>query len=332
MEVVMAITIKDVAKLANVSPSTVSRVVANNEKISDLTKEKVFKAMKELNYKPNAIARSLANKRTKILGLIIPNSDENLFRNPFFIEVMRGISIRSQKMGYHIMYAYGDREEEEIMQLNEFVSSNLVDGIILLTATDNDSCVTFLKNENFPFVVIGRPENPENILWVDNDNFQAMYNVINYLVQNGHRDIGFIGGSLKFNFSKDRFEGYQRALGIRGIHPSDGLIVHDNEYTELNGYLSAKKILEKLNPSAIVTTDDLLAYGAKKYVEEIGKDITIVGFNNININTLYSPHIISVDINAEELGYHSARILIDKLEKKLLTEHYIVDTKLIDRS
>ena len=198
----MPVTIREVAKLAGVAPSTVSRVIANNPKITDETKEKVYIAMKELNYRPNAIARSLASNKTNTLGLIIPNSDENLFSNPFFIQVMRGISIYSQKNDYHIMYTYTSKHEEEIEFIEEFIRSGLVDGVILMTTMENDGCIEYLKSKEFPFVVIGRPEVIDHTLWVDNDNFQATYNIVSRLVNDGFKKIGFVGGKLKYNFSK----------------------------------------------------------------------------------------------------------------------------------
>jgi len=130
----LAITIKDIAKLANVSPSTVSRVISNSPKISQETKEKVYKAMKELNYEPNVIARSLANNSTRILGLILPTSEDDLFENPFFMQAMKGISVYAQKKGYYTMYAFSDNEEKELEFIKHYVRSKLVDGIILFTS------------------------------------------------------------------------------------------------------------------------------------------------------------------------------------------------------
>lgn len=328
----MPITIKDVAKLAEVSPSTVSRVIADNPKISQATKEKVYKAMEELRYKPNAIARSLANRKTMTLGLIVPNSDTNLFLNPFFMRAMRGISIYSQKHGYHIMYTYTSKIEEEIKFLKEFVNSNLVDGIILMTTVENDACIRYLKKENFPFVVIGRPEHVESTLWVDNDNFQAMYNVVNKLVSSGHSEIGYIGGSMSYNFSRDRYEGYLRALSVRGIPINEGLIVHESDFSMQFGYNACERIFKEHRPTAIVTTDDLLGYGALKYLNEQEiLDVKVTGFNNIAMNEFQKPALTSVDIHAEELGYQAAKLLIKNLKHEEDSNHFIVDTHIVDR-
>lgn len=331
----MRVTIKDVAKLANVSPSTVSRVIADSPKISEKTKEKVHKALKELKYRPNVIARSLANKKTNILGLIIPNSNENLFKNPFFIDVLRGISIYSQKKGYHIMYTFSKNEVKEKEYIKEYIYSNLVDGIILLTTVENDPLIKYLKQENFPFAVIGRPENTENILWVDNDNFKAMYELVNHLVSKGHKSIAFIGGPEKFMFSKDRYKGYTMALEANGYSNKDNnLVVHTNGFDINCGYISAKSLFKNNLPDAIVTTDDMLAFGVIKYLKENNiKNIEVTGFNNVPMNEIDNTKITSVDINSEGLGYSVAKLLISKLNnKKLITSHIIVDTKLIDRN
>ncbi len=328
----MRVTIKDVAKIAHVSPSTVSRVIADNPKISDETKRKVYLAMEELNYHPNAIARSLANKSTKTLGLILPNTSEDLFTNPFFIQAMRGISVYSQKKGYYIMYNYSNNEEEEVEFIKKYINSKWVDGIILLTSRQNDKCISYLNDVGHPFVVIGRPEEPQNVLWVDNDNFKAMYDVVTYLAGKGHKSIGFIGGPHSLNVTKDRLEGYRNALNVRGL-TIDNNLIREAYFSEISGYEVMKDILNYKEPEAVVTTDDLIAFGALKAIKEFAKKkIAVVGFNNTILAPYQSPALSSVDINAEKLGYHAAQLLIDKLEdKKFTCNNFIVNTQLIER-
>ncbi|BEP27865.1 LacI family DNA-binding transcriptional regulator [Helicovermis profundi] len=330
----MKVTIKDVAKKANVSPSTVSRVIANNPRISDKTKEKVHKTLKELHYRPNVIARSLVSNKTNILGLIIPNSNENLFKNPFFIDVLRGISIYAQKHGYHIMYTYSKNEKEEKEYIQEYIYSNLVDGIILLTALENDPIIKHLKKEDFPFAVIGRPENTDSILWVDNDNFKAMYELVNHLIAQGHKDIAFIGGPSEFMFSKDRLKGYKMALSAKGYIVNDDKIIHESGFDVNSGYRACKKIFKNFSPTAIVTTDDLLAFGANKFLKEENiKEVEITGFNNVPTYEFQSHSITSIDIDSEGLGYSVAKLLIAKLNnQEMINNHIIVETKLIDRT
>lgn len=331
----MIVTIKDVAKAANVSPSTVSRVIANNPKISDGTKKRVLQAMGQLNYHPNAIARSLANKSTKTLGVLLPNTDEDLFHNPFFIQAMRGISLYAQKEGYYIMYSYSNNEDEELEFIKKYIHSQWVDGIVLLSVREDDQCIEYLRNIKYPFVVVGRPKDTSRVLWVDNDNFQAMYNVVITLIERGHRKIAFIGGPETFNVTKDRLEGYKRAIQGRGIDIDQNLIV-TSEFSELKGYESARKIIKYDVPEAIVTTDDLIAFGVLKALKEKEiEGVSVVGFNNTSLAQYQTPALSSVDINAEQIGYQAAKLLIGQLEEAEETKnrptHHIVDTKFIER-
>lgn len=328
----MGVTIKDVARECNVSPSTVSRVIAESPRISDETKKRVKEAIKKLNYHPNIIARSLANKATKVIGLVLPSEADNLFKNPFFIQVMTGISSYAQKSGYYIMYTFCKTEEQEVQSIKDYVNSNLVDGIILTVARFQDSCIRYLQEIDFPFVVIGRPEDTKNVLWVDNDNFQAMYNVVSKLLINGHRKIAFIGANSELNVSKDRLSGYKQAHKIHGVDINKEIIVEVEEFKEDLGYKAIKEILKKNRPTAIVTTDDLLAFGVNSYLtEENIKEICIVGFNNTPLAEYQKPALTSVDINAKKIGYYASKLLVDKLQNNIKETHYIVETSLVER-
>lgn len=330
----MAVTIKDVAKLANVSPSTVSRVISENAKISKDTKARVYTAIEHLGYHPNEVARSLANNSTNVLGLILPNSESDLFNNPFFILLMKGISIYAQKKGYNIMYSFSKDENEEIHLLKKFTNGRTVDGIILLRSNQNDKCIEYLKEISYPFVVVGRPENLENVLWVDNDNFNAMYDVVNRLSLKGNKYIAFLGAVPGMNMSKDRLDGYKKALETHVISYDENFVAQGNEFSEQCGYESMLKILKYKTPTAVVATDDLLALGAVKAINEnCESNISIVGFNNIPQAEYKYSKLSSVDINAEGLGQSAAKLLISKLkgDEELSVNHFIVKTNFVDR-
>ena len=168
----MSVTLKEVAKEANVSPSTVSRVLSDSSQISDRTKSAVREVIKKLKYKPNAIARSLVNKKSRILGVVIPGEAKDLLTNSFLMQAMKGMSRYAQSNKYYITYAFSEDEKAESEYISDFISSNLVDGVCLLSARSEDKSIQYLKDVRFPFVVIGRPEESEGTLWVDNDNFQ----------------------------------------------------------------------------------------------------------------------------------------------------------------
>ncbi|MGL5315742.1 MAG: LacI family DNA-binding transcriptional regulator [Peptostreptococcaceae bacterium] len=328
----MRVTIKDVAKEANVATSTVSRVLSNNPRISEETKERVHEAIKKLNYRPNAIARSLANNKTRILGVVLPNEAVDLLANPFFINAMKGMSMYAQSKNYYITYAFSKYEGGELDNIKELTNSNLVDGIVLLRVRENDEKIEHLKNINFPFVVIGRPNITEEVLWVDNNNFQAMYNVVNKLINKGHKKIGFVGAIENLNMSKDRFKGYKNALEMNSISFDEDIVIHRKEFNEEEGQIACNELLEKEDITAIVATDDLIAFGIiKEFNKRNIKNISVAGFNNTQLAQFQKPPLASVDINADELGYQAAKLLIENLEGNEINRHYIVDTEFIER-
>ena len=324
----MKVTIKDVAREAKVATSTVSRVLAKSDKISEETKERVNEAIKKLNYTPSIVARGLAKNKTRILAVILPQGAESSFENPFFVQAMKGISMCAQKENYYIMYTF---KEENEQWLKKFTEGNIVDGLFLFNAKSDDKTIEHLKKNKFPFVIIGRPEDIKNVLWVDNDNFEAVYQLTQRLIDKGNKKIAFIGAKKELNVSKDRLNGYKQGMFSRGLEVNEELIFEMDDFTEIEGYKAAKCILEKNNVSAFITTDDLLAFGVQNAIKEVGEDISVVGFNNIPLASYRKPSLSSVDINSEKLGFYAAKILIDKLEGKKNMGYHVIETKFIER-
>ena len=185
------VTIRHVAEHAGVSTSTVSRTLHNHPRISEETKRRVIEAAEVLNYRS---ALFTGSQTLKALGLILPTSAEDLLMHPFFTQVMRGISTFAQARGYFTMYGFSQEEEEKLQFLRQYAFSGVVQGLILLAIHQNDRCIEFLSEHEIPFTVIGRPETPGDVLWVDNDNFHAMYDAVNHLIEDGARRIAFVGG------------------------------------------------------------------------------------------------------------------------------------------
>lgn len=328
----MSITIKDVAREANVSTSTVSRVISNNPRISEKTKKKVEYVIKKLNYHPNAIARSLASKETNVMGIILISEVEDLTKNSFFIQLMTGISSYAKQKGYYIMYTFCSTYDEEFKCVKDYVNDKLVDGIILSSVRINDKCIQYLKKIDFPFVIIGRPENTKEILWVDNDNFKAMYNVVSKILLNGYKKIAFIGPRTEISVSKDRLSGYIQAHNVNGVNINKDLISRVDNFKEECGYNSMNEIMKRDIPSAVVAADDLLAFGAIRALKENGlENAIVVGFNNTPQAAYYKPSLTSVDINISKVGYYASKLLVDRLENDVRENHYIIETRLAER-
>lgn len=329
----MRVTINEVAKEAGVSLSTVSRVLHNNSKITEETKNKVNEAIEKLGYHPNAIASSLAGKPTKTIGIVIPNNSDELFKNTFFINAMRGISIYSQKKGYFLMYSFSNDADEEIKFIKTYIRSGWVSGIVLLSSFENDKCIDYLQSQNFPFVIVGSPNNDVNINWVDNDNIKAMYNVVELLINKGKQNIAFIGGSQNMRVTKDRFIGYQNALDKHGLKTNDNRHYFFNDFSESNGYETMLELLKNENIDAVVTTDDLFSFGVIKALNEKNRlDIMVTGFNNTPRSTYIKPTLTTVEINADILGENAASLLINNLEdKNSKASGILIDSELLER-
>lgn len=329
----MRVTIKEVAKEAEVSLSTVSRVLHNNSKITEKTKIRVKEAIKKLGYYPNVIASSLAGKPTKTIGIVLPNDSEELFKNTFFINAMRGISIYAQKKGYFLMYSFSKDDEEEVKFIERYIQSGWVSGIVLLNAFENDKCINYLKDNDFPFVIIGSPNNSDAINWVDNNNAEAMKGVVQTLIDKGKKRIGFIGGSMRMRVTKDRHAGYLKALKENRIPEDKEIEFFYNSFTEENGSKAMIKLINTGNIDAIVTTDDLFSFGVLDVLREKGRlDIMVTGFNNTPRSTYLSPSLTTVEINADELGEKAARLLIQNLENNdMEPTGILVNSSLIER-
>lgn len=330
----MRVTISDVAKAAGVSTSTVSRVIHDNPRISDMTKKRVREAMEQLDYYPNALASGLARSCTSNLGLILPNSSKDLFVNPFFIQAVRGIGIKAQAQGYNLMFSFSNNENEEVDFIKNYIESRWVDGIVLFTARDNDHCISYLRGKRFPFVVIGRPHEIDDLFWVDNDNFEAMYNVVNFLVSKGKRDIAFLGGPASMRVTQDRLCGYKQALQTRGIVFEPKLIKTAGEFSEEEGARCYGELLAEAKPDAVVTTDDFLAFGVMNYIRDNNlEDIAITGFNNTIRGEHQSPSLTSVEVKPKQLGMEAADMLIQYIrDPEIPPQNQIVSCHLIERS
>ncbi|MBW8349936.1 LacI family DNA-binding transcriptional regulator [Bacillus sp. IITD106] len=331
----MSITIKDVAKYANVAPSTVSRVIADSPRISEETKKRVREAMKELGYHPNLIARSLASKSTSVLGLVMPESADVIFQNPFFSNVLQGLSESAHEKMYALQMTTGKTEDEILQEVEHMVQGGRVDGIVLLTSRVEDKLMNYLFKSKFPFVVIGKPfKNAEQITHVDNDNFRAAKEATKYLIKLKHEKIGFIGGSLNLVVTIDRLLGYEKALRDAGIELKDQYVVHE-EFLQQGGSEAVAELL-KLDepPTALVVADDVMALGVMKRLDEFGvsvpEEISIVSFNNVIFAEMAKPPLTSVDINIFILGYQAAKNLILNIEnpkepvKRIIIPHELV--------
>ncbi|MDP4169977.1 MAG: LacI family DNA-binding transcriptional regulator [Bacillota bacterium] len=337
----MAVTIKDVAQLANVAPSTVSRVIANSPRISEKTKQRVKEAMEQLGYHPNFIARSLASQSTRAIGLVMPSSSDVVFQNPFFPTVLQGISEGAHEKNYALHMTTGKSEDEILDAVIHMVQGKRVDGVVLLYSKIEDKVISYLQGRDFPFVVIGKPyKHVEQITHVDNDNFRSMKEATEYLIELGHQHIAFVGGSLDLVVTVDRLLGYERALREAEIPLCNEYIIHE-EFLREGGREAVGELMSlEQCPTALVVADDFMALGVLNTLDEMGLsvpgDISIVSFNNVLLSEMAKPPLTSVDINIFDLGYQASKCLIQIIEnsneptKRVIISHQLVKRQSCD--
>lgn len=328
----MPVTIKDVAKAAGVSPSTVTRVIQNKSTISDETKKRVRKAMKELNYHPNLNARSLVSSYTQVIGLVLPDDSDVFYQNPFFPSVLRGIAQVASENHYAIQIATGKDEKERLNAISQMVYGKRVDGLIFLYAQENDPLVQLVVDEQFPFLILGKSLSPF-IPLVDNDNIQAGFDATEYFIKKGCNRIAFIGGTKKLFVTQDRLTGYEQALQEHNLPLDSQRTFFADEFLEEKGYNFSKQLF-KYDPQtdAIITTDSLLAEGVCNYLNEHHLDVPVLSFDSVNPRLNLAAY---VDINSLALGRTSfetiLQIINDVKENRQICYRQVIAHKIVEK-
>lgn len=315
-------TIHDVAKLAKVSIATVSRVMSGSDPVNPQTQKRVLEAMEKLNYKPNGLARNLRSLRAKMIVALMPD-----IKNPFFSEVIRGIEDGARAAGYNVLIGSteGDvnRENEYIQLLEE----NRADGVILTTALIDRKFVEEVAKRS-PTVLACEYVPGSDIPTVSIDNESAARKITKHLLSLGHTRIAHITGPSKVILSQARLNGYIQALHQHGIIEEE-LLIQEGNFTLQSGYNCARKLLS-INelPTAIFAASDEMAIGAMKAARDRGlrvpKDISIVGFDDIDISSFMQPPLTTIYQPRYDIGRHSVELLLKILRGEELEQTQIV--------
>lgn len=333
----MAVTIKDVAALAGVSPSTVSRTCKNNPSISEETKERVRKAMAELGYEPNFQASNLASQNSRTIGIILPASAKEVYENSFYLEAIQGISHYCNGRQYMTTIVTGQDEAEILDAVRSMSRSGKVDGFIILYSKKDDPVIDYLFNEGLLYILIGKATQYTNqTIYIDNDNLLAGREAAEYLYQLGHRRIAYLGSDSSLMFSADRKAGYLLALASHQLPVRPEYCVEVKNVSENNEEAIRGLLMQKDRPTAILVSDDILAVSLERVCLEnhlaIPEDLSIISFNNSLFARLTSPQLTSIDIGAGQLGSEAASQIINHIENpNLLATKIIVPHHLIER-
>jgi LacI family transcriptional regulator/LacI family purine nucleotide synthesis repressor len=329
------VTIKDIAKQADVSTATVSRVINNHSDVSDKTRKLIRKIMKKNNYKPNTVARSLSTRKSNLIGIFFTDHYNSGLHHPFFREVIYGLEKSLGEKGYDIVY-FTNRNWGDSFSYLEKCKDRHVDGVALMGVPRDDPNLTKLLSSNIPVVFVDIDINEENASYVISDNVSGAKKAVNYLYGLGHRKIGMLMGITTTKPTQDRFLGYQEALKELNLSYNSDWVI-DGNFSEKGGNKAIKKLL-KLDelPTAIFCQSDGMAIGAMRELEDeefqIPEDISIIGFDNIEASRYVKPALTTVAQNKKKMGSSVAQMLVGMIDNKREgSSSRILPVKIIER-
>lgn len=325
-------TVKDIAKKLGLHHSTVSRALRDYPDISEATKKKVLKVANEMNYTPNTIAQSLKTKKSKLIGIIVPEIVHN-----FFAKAISGIeNVVYQKGFVPIVLQSNESTEREILNVDAMIT-NRVAGLIASISqnTSTDDHYVNLMNKGIPLVFFDRIIDSLDTSRVISDDRMGAFNGVKYLIKKGYSRIAHFSGPPDLNISKNRLEGYIEALKKNKI-PVDQELITTGSVHEDNGYKSMQKMLSRdALPDAIFAINDPVAVGAYRRIKEEGlripDDIAILGFSNNVISSYLDPPLSTIDQFPDRMGQTAANILFDQINHEKTFTKTSISTRLIVR-
>lgn len=328
----MGVTIKEVAKLAGVSKATVSRVLNNTKPVSTEIKEKVMKVIEETGYKPSSLARSLVNKETHLIGVLIPD-----ISNDFYSVLVKGMVHFIDDNNYNILLGNSFDEPKKELDYLELFQSKEVDGIIFMTRSLGEKHLEYVDRFNKPIITVNRKLDRLGIPNIDIDNFKAAYDATKYLIDLNHKRIGIVRASLDDpTAGVERFEGYKKALEDNSIEFKEELVKESHFNPK-----EAKKVTEELlglkePPTAIFAVSDIMATGVIKAIVEKGlkvpENISVFGFDDIPLADNFIPSISTIRQPIYEMGEKAMDLLLRMISGEDITEKtFVLDHQIVER-
>jgi LacI family transcriptional regulator, repressor for deo operon, udp, cdd, tsx, nupC, and nupG len=322
--------IEDVANLAKVSTATVSRVLSDPSRVKDVTRKKVLKAVEELNYSPNILARFLRKMETKTIIVVVPD-----ISNPFFSNILRGIESLAHKNGYLVLLGDTDNGVDQEYKYFDILRQRQVDGMILLTARINKKLVEEIAKQ-YPVVLACEYLEGSTIPTVSIDNISAARKATEHLIKLNHRRIGMITGPMDIILSRDRLKGYQQAI-MQNELEMDYMLVQEGDFFVESGYNLMMKFFALENPpTAIFASSDEMAVGAIKAAKAQGlnvpKDLAVIGFDDIKLASIFEPSITTIAQPMYQIGHRAMDMLIKLINGETLEkQQYVFQDKLFIR-
>ena len=330
----MSVTIKDIAEKAEVSISTVSKSLNDKGGVSPHTRQKILNIAKEMGY---FSFHSQANLKTHNIAFIMSRHHIPIFNNPFYTRVIAGVEIEVETYDYNLLFSTIKLEDLKSSEIPSIVSQNKVDGLILAGADINNEMIKAIEELKFPTVLVDNYLNSPIMDSIVSDNFNGAMQAVEYLISMGHQKIGYAGGPNSHPSFNERYKAYKLEMIENNLKINDKFIKIKDEFDQNMGKELAKSFLkEKELPTAIFAANDATAIGLlqtfNKYGVKVPDDISIIGFDNIELTAFTTPKITTISVDKEGMGQEAARKLFDRIqnpEKK--STKSVIPTELIER-
>lgn len=331
---VKRLTLEEIGRIAGVSRATVSRVVNDHPNISDEVRERVQRVIEETGYQPNLVARSLASRQSNILGLVIPSVVQSVFTDPYYPRLIQGISQACNENDYTLSFFLFNDQDEEQKTFSRILGNGLIDGLIITADNFRTIFVPRLQEQQMPFVMIGRPEDPTELSYVDADNELGGYAATKHLIEQGCERIATIATGYN-TAGSDRMRGFHRAFREAELSVNDTLIVY-GDFGQESGYKAMEQLLP-LEPDGVFVQSDTMALGAMQAVGEAGlsipDDIAIVGFDDLPPAAISIPPLTTIRQSIKDVGVVAVETLLKHLQDPdLPTQHVTLPVELIERA
>jgi LacI family transcriptional regulator len=333
----MPITIQDIAKEAQVSIATVSRVINGSKAVSPELKKRVNDIIHKRSFKPNSLARGLITNRTNIVGIIIPD-----ISNPIFGALTKGINEVCQQKGYTLMVCESGGKIEKETELLGVLSDRKIDGVLFAGVDINSTLVEEMKDQEYPIVLVTQEasDGKEELYTVVHDNVSATYDAVSFLIKNGHKHIAFIGGPENdYSSGQKRLKGYRMALQENKLDVPESYIEH-GDFSFDSGYNCMRKIYEENSvlPTAVMVCNDVMAIGAIRFLKSanvsVPDDISIMGFDDSEVGRYFNPELSTVRISYFDEGVKVAKTIFKLLDNnnQVIPKTQFVPHKIIRRN
>jgi LacI family transcriptional regulator len=329
-------TIKDLAKLAGVSVTTISRALNGYSDVSEKTRNKIKNLASEMNYYPNTVARSLVMKKTRTIGVILSEMMRSGVKDAVAFEILCGINDRASELDYDILLFNTNPKKQLAKSYNDLCKERRVEGAIISGLRVHDKYLQEVAGQtDFPCVLIDIPLSGKKVGHVTTDNVQGARMAVCYLVELGHRNIAMINGHDEATVSQERLEGYRQTLEENGIPFRPELVFNGNFSEEGGAEAMHQIIIQHPHVTALFSASDLMVLGAIKAMERVGRKIpetmSIVGYDDIAIASYCSPRLTTIHQDRYEMGYQAAQLLIDMLEGRTIKRKFIMKNELVVR-